>query len=122
MAHPPSGSVVDPHLAAEIVALRARADELERQLAAAAAVPATVAVPRLLYARQVAALLGFSTKHVYALMKRGVIPTVRILGAVRVPEDELAAWLAQLRQDQRPETRPVTLRPGGRPRSARRPA
>jgi excisionase family DNA binding protein len=51
-------------------------------------------LPRLLDAKEVAALLGISRDRLYDLGKRGLIPTVRISrGQVRYREDELLAWM-----------------------------
>lgn len=44
---------------------------------------------RLIRPREVAEVLGISRGLVYSLAARGKIKTVRIAGAIRVPEDEL---------------------------------
>ena len=92
-------------------ALRVATAALER---IGPAPPPTEPLPRWLRAREVAAVLGLSTKHVYDLMARGVLPTVRIRHTVRVPEDELRACLERLRS----EAEPTSLSPS--PARARR--
>jgi excisionase family DNA binding protein len=90
----------DPAVTAALEALRLATSALERATPLPA--PAADPLPRWLRAREVAALLGLSTKHVYDLMARGVLPTVRINHAVRVPEDELRARLEELRRETTP--------------------
>jgi len=51
------------------------------------------AVPRLLRATEVAALLGLGRSKVYDMMKRGQLPVVRIGKAVRVPAHALEEWI-----------------------------
>ncbi|HXF73905.1 MAG TPA: helix-turn-helix domain-containing protein [Actinomycetota bacterium] len=49
---------------------------------------------RLLRPREAAEILGCSRSAVYDLIRRGAIPHVRLsAGIVRVPEDELEAFL-----------------------------
>jgi excisionase family DNA binding protein len=51
-------------------------------------------LPRLLDAKEVAALLGISRNRLYDLGRRGLIPTIRISrGQVRYREDQLLAWM-----------------------------
>jgi excisionase family DNA binding protein len=59
--------------------------------------PATAPVsnaPLLLDCREVEHLLGIGRTKVYELMARKQIPVVRIGRCVRVPRDELEAWIA----------------------------
>lgn len=56
------------------------------------------ALPRWLRAREVATILGLSIQQVYYLMGKGVLPTVRINRAVRVPEDELRRYMERQKQ------------------------
>ena len=50
--------------------------------------------PLLLDSREVERLLGIGRTKVYELMAREQIPVVRIGRSVRVPRDELRAWIA----------------------------
>jgi excisionase family DNA binding protein len=43
--------------------------------------------------REAAALLGIGRSTLYALLAAGVIPSIRIGHAVRVPVDQLNEWL-----------------------------
>jgi excisionase family DNA binding protein len=52
--------------------------------------------PLLLRADDAAALLGLRKSKVYALMRSGELPSVRIgTKAVRVPREELDAWVRE---------------------------
>jgi excisionase family DNA binding protein len=93
----PSRAPADPAIEAALEALRLAAAALER---AAPAPPPDDGLPRWLRAREVADALGLSVKHTYDLMARGVLPTVRINHAVRVPEDALRAYMDRLRAEQ----------------------
>jgi excisionase family DNA binding protein len=58
----------------------------------------TAGIPgRLLTARQVAELLGFSMATIIRWWERGEIPGYRIGGRIRFREDELAEWLESRR-------------------------
>jgi excisionase family DNA binding protein len=48
----------------------------------------------LLRPGQVAVILGLGRSTTYQLMAAGVLPTVRIGRAVRVPKDALERWIA----------------------------
>jgi len=53
-------------------------------------------MPRLLTAREVAAVLGVSTETVLRWTRRGVLPGFRLpSGQLRFRSEELEAWLAQ---------------------------
>lgn len=56
-----------------------------------------MAVPTLLKVSAVIDALGFSKRHVYELINQGEIPHVRIGGAIRVVEDDLARFIEQHR-------------------------
>ena len=98
----------DPAVAAALEALRLATSALER--AGPPAPPPTEPLPRWLRAREVAAALGLSTKHVYDLMAAGVLPTVRINRAVRVPEEALRAYMARQAEGGAPAPLPITAR------------
>jgi excisionase family DNA binding protein len=100
----------DPVVTAALEALRLATSALER---AGPPVPAPQGdpLPRWLRAREVAAALGLSTKHVYDLMARGVLPTVRVNRSVRVPEDALRAYMARNATD--PAAAPPRIAPAG---------
>ena len=49
----------------------------------------------LLRAREVVGLTGLSRATVYDLIARGVIPSIRVGRAVRVPMDALKQWVAE---------------------------
>lgn len=49
----------------------------------------------LLKAAQVAHILNVSRAFAYQLMQKGVVPTVRILGAVRVRPEDLERYIHQ---------------------------
>jgi excisionase family DNA binding protein len=83
----------DPAVTAALEALRLATSALERSAPPPAA--AVDPLPRWLRAREVAAALGLSPKHVYDLMARGLLPTVRVNRSVRVPEDALRAYMAR---------------------------
>jgi excisionase family DNA binding protein len=52
--------------------------------------------PLLLRADDAAALLGLRKSKVYALMRSGELPSVRIgAKAIRVPRDSLDAWVRE---------------------------
>ena len=99
----------DPALTTALEALRVATTALERTVTQRQ----TEEVPRWLRAREVAAILGLSVQHVYALMARNVLPTVRINRAVRVPEDALRAYMADMLGEQTALTiiRPQTMPP-----------
>jgi excisionase family DNA binding protein len=101
----------DPAFTTALEALRVATTALER---AAAAPPASDSLPRWLRAREVAAILGLSVQHVYYLMEKRILPTVRINRAVRVPEDELRAYMASLAAEQVPPTPLSALTPNDR--------
>jgi excisionase family DNA binding protein len=42
---------------------------------------------------EVAELLEVTPQHIYSLASRGLIPSLRIEGAVRLDPQEIAAWL-----------------------------
>jgi excisionase family DNA binding protein len=48
----------------------------------------------LLRPAEVAAALGLGRSKVYELIGRGVLPSIRIGGSVRVPVTELRSWIA----------------------------
>lgn len=96
----------DPAVTAALEALRLATSALER--AGPPPAPAVEPLPRWLRAREVAAALGLSTKHVYDLMAAGILPTVRINRAVRVPEDELRAYMARQTGGAPPLSPPLT--------------
>ena len=48
----------------------------------------------LLTPREAAVTLGIGRTHIYDLIARGVIPSVRIGRSVRVPADALREWIA----------------------------
>jgi excisionase family DNA binding protein len=50
--------------------------------------------PRLLKVPEASKLMGVSTSTIYAMIQRREIPFVRIGSATRLPEAELAAWVA----------------------------
>jgi excisionase family DNA binding protein len=47
----------------------------------------------LLTVREAARLLRLSRSQTYALCQRGALPTIRLGRSVRVPREELEAWL-----------------------------
>jgi len=51
--------------------------------------------PWLLRVEDVADLLGVSRSSVYNLMNTQELPSIRIAGCRRIPEDRLREWLAQ---------------------------
>lgn len=54
----------------------------------------TQAAPQLLDVREVAKQLSISTRQVYSLVARGVLPSpVRIGGSTRWRFDEITAWI-----------------------------
>ena len=42
---------------------------------------------------EVARLLDVTPQHIYSLASRGLIPSLRIAGAIRLDPQEVAAWL-----------------------------
>jgi excisionase family DNA binding protein len=54
--------------------------------------------PLLLTAPQVADVLGLSVPKVYQLIRDGVLPSVRVDAAVRVPRVQLEAWIRERTQ------------------------
>ena len=52
--------------------------------------------------KEAAALLGIGRSTLYALLAAGVIPSIRIGRAVRVPVDQFRDWLR--RQSETPKT------------------
>ena len=49
--------------------------------------------PRLLKSQEVAEILQVSKAHAYVLMKRGVIPSIRIVKIVRVRLEDLERYI-----------------------------
>jgi excisionase family DNA binding protein len=49
----------------------------------------------LLRPDEAAELLGLGRSKLYALLKSGALPSVRLGGAVRVPAEALRRWVAQ---------------------------
>lgn len=52
-------------------------------------------LPQLIGAAEVAELAGWSTKHVYDLARKGLIPHYRIGGSIRFDPIKVKAWLDQ---------------------------
>jgi len=50
---------------------------------------------KLLKAKEVAELLGLSTMSIYQRARRKTIPFIKMGGALRFDEDEIAAWLKE---------------------------
>ncbi len=50
-------------------------------------------LPRLIRAPEVAAATGLSLQRVYALSRKGVLPTVRLGRSVRYDAHQIALWL-----------------------------
>lgn len=69
---------------------------------------------KLITAKEAAARLGLSPKTVYGMIAEGTLPGYKFQGAVRVDEDELAAWKESCRV--RPAPAPVERRRPGRPK------
>jgi excisionase family DNA binding protein len=55
----------------------------------------------LLRGPEVADALGISRALAYRWMQTGVLPTVRVNGSVRVPQDDLSAWVKSRTTPQR---------------------
>lgn len=49
----------------------------------------------LLRPTEAAELIGIGRSKVYELLAAGELPSIRIGGSVRVPVDELRAWIAR---------------------------
>ena len=60
-----------------------------------ASVHKTQNIERLLRAKEVADILSVSTAFVYQLMQKGLIPTVKILGARRVRSEDLQRFIQE---------------------------
>jgi excisionase family DNA binding protein len=54
-----------------------------------------IRVPRLLRVREVAAITGLERFRVYAAIRDGGMPHLRVGKTYRVPEDALARWIAE---------------------------
>ena len=50
--------------------------------------------PLLLRPTEVATAIGVSRSKAYELLARGVIPSIRVDGVVRVPVESLRSWIA----------------------------
>jgi len=57
----------------------------------------------VLKVKELADLLQVTPAHIYKLISRGVLPSVRIAGAIRLDPAEIAEWLR--------ERRPTHVRP-----------
>ena len=64
---------------------------------------------RLLTARELAELLGFSASTVVDWSERGELPGFKVGGRLRFRESEVLEWLEQRRQGGRPSLRPEAL-------------
>lgn len=56
--------------------------------------------------KELADLLQVTPAHIYKLVSRGVLPSLRVAGAIRIDPSEVAAWL----RERRPEHRTVRSR------------
>jgi excisionase family DNA binding protein len=61
--------------------------------------------------KELAALLEVTPAHIYKLISRGIMPSVRIAGAIRLDPVEIAAWLRERRPSY---VRALPSRPGRR--------
>jgi len=52
-------------------------------------------LPQLISAAEVAGLTGWSTKHIYDLAQKGLIPHYRIGGSIKFDPIKVKAWLDQ---------------------------
>lgn len=57
--------------------------------------PQTTVDPLLLTIPQVSAMLGLGHSKIYDLIRQEGLPTVKFGSAVRVPAEELKAWIKQ---------------------------
>lgn len=58
---------------------------------------------RLLTAKDVEELTKINVKTIYSYVRRGLIPYVRIESSIRLPEDDIHAWIEE--RTFRPRTR-----------------
>ncbi len=55
--------------------------------------------------REVATLLAVTNQHIYRMTAKGMIPSIRIAGAIRFDPKELVDWLKAQRTDRSTEVR-----------------
>jgi excisionase family DNA binding protein len=96
MATPVPAIPPDPTTTA-LAAAQALVAALESQQAAAAIIANHPVQSRWLKAHEVGAILGLSSRTVYRLINRGVLPAIRVETAVRVDEGDLREWMARQR-------------------------
>ncbi len=51
--------------------------------------------------KELADLLQVTPAHIYKLISRGILPSLRVAGAIRIDPSEVAAWLRERRPDHR---------------------
>lgn len=51
--------------------------------------------PLLLHVSEAAEMLGLSRSKIYEMAAAGVIPSVRMGRALRIPREDLLAWIAR---------------------------
>jgi excisionase family DNA binding protein len=71
------------------------------------------AFPLLLRVTEVAQILGVGRTKVFALLKTGELPVVRIGRSVRIPYRELREWIWQRVEGKDMASTPVGQRPSG---------
>lgn len=60
----------------------------------------------LLTPADIAPQLGVTTSRIYQLIHAGIIPTVRVAGAIRIPREAWERWLAEQNRKARESVRP----------------